>query len=318
MTQFDIFVGIDVAKATLDVAVHPGGDHFSCPNSAKGLRSLVASLERLAGQGSLAIGFEASGGYERHLAGALHAAGLTAFRLDASQTRNYARAERQMAKTDRLDAAMIARAVKALHGGMEPCRPDPDAAKLAEYLRLREALVDQKTLLKANLESLDDAFVRRTINGQIARLEATVVLVEKRMRDLVAADQVLRERHRLLVSAPGVGPIVAATLMARLAELGSLSSRAVAAIAGVAPYDRQSGTATRSKRCAGGRPLVRKALYLAVLSIIREKSDSHLKAFYTRLREAGKPAKIAMVAVMRKLLVALNTMVAKNTEWHHA
>jgi transposase len=318
MTQFSIFVGIDVAKATLDVAVHPGGESFSCANSARGLRSLIARLERLARQGSLAIGFEASGGYERHLAAALHTAGLTAFRLDASQARNYARAERQIAKTDRLDAAMIARALMALHGCMEPLQHDPDAQKLAEYLRLRETLVDQKTLLKANLESLDDAFVRRTINGQITRIEATIVLIEKRMVELVAGNEAMRERYTLLLSAPGVGPIVAATLMARLAELGKLSSRAVAAIAGVAPYDRQSGATARPKRCAGGRPLVRKALYLAVLSIIRGKKPSPLKAFYTRLLEAGKPAKLAMVAVMRKLLVTLNSMVANNTQWNPA
>jgi transposase len=318
MTQFSLFVGIDVAKATLDVAIIPGGESFSCANSAQGLRQLVARLRRLAARQALAVGFEATGGYERHLARALHAAGLTAFRLDAGQTRNYARAERQIAKTDRLDAAMIARALMALHGRMEPCQPDPQAERLAEHLRLRETLVNQKTLLKANLESLDDAFVRRTINGQIARLEATIVLVGKLIRDIIAASRPMSERYRLLLSAPGVGPVVAATLMARLAELGSLSSRAVAALAGVAPHDNQSGATARRKHCSGGRPIVRKALYLAVLSIIRGKKQTTLKRFYQRLVDAGKPAKTAMVALMRKLLVALNSMLANQQEWSHA
>jgi transposase len=317
MTQFTLFVGIDISKDSLEVHIHPTGEHWRVENAKAGLKDLMGKLLRRAKAGGLAVGFEATGGYGRHLAAALFKAGLPAFQLDAGQAGDYGRAERHRIKTDRADAAMIARALMALHERLTPHVPNPQAARLAEHLRLRDATVAQIVLLKSHLECVDDAVVRRVITGQIRQFERTILLLEKLIRDLIRADEAMQARYTRLMSAPGVGPIVAATLLARLAELGSLSSRKIAALVGVAPFDRQSGASQRPKRCQGGRPLVRRALYLAALSIARMKKGA-LKTTYERLMAAGKPFKLAIVAVMRKLLIALNIMVAQKQDWKNA
>jgi transposase len=322
MTQFDCFVGIDVSKATLDIHFHPEGTSQRLDNTSAGRKELARSLRRRAKNARLAVGFETSGGYERALGAALAdpamaKAGVVAFRLDASQVRSYAKAERLRAKTDPIDAALIARTIVALHARLTPYKHDPQAEKLVEHLRLRNLNVDQIVRLKASLEGIEDAALRRMITRQIASFQSIIALIETRIRAAIAADPARLERDRQLQSAPGVGPIVAATLLANLPELGSLSSRQVAALVGVAPYERQSGARNPAKKCSGGRPAVRRALYLAALSVIRMKS-SLLKTTYARLIEKNKPFKVALNAVMRKLIVALNAMVAKNTSWKTA
>jgi len=322
MTQFTTFVGIDVSKATLDVYIHPEGMQSCFANTPAGHKSLTQTLRRHAKTGPVAVAFEASGGYERMLGAALSVpvlvkAGITAFQLDASQARSFARAERQRAKTDRIDAAMIARAVMALHESMTPYRHDKDAEKLVEHLRLRDIHVDQIVQFKTSLENIQDAALRRIISSQIRTLQKSIVLVETLIRSLIAADPARAARDRQMQSVPGIGPIVSATLIGRLPELGSLSSREVAAMVGVAPYDNRSGKRTGAKRCSGGRPAVRRVLYLAALCVVRMKAGA-LRAVYDRLMANGKPFKVALNAVMRKMVVALNAMIAHDTTWHAA
>jgi transposase len=319
MTQDCLFVGIDVSKLTLHVHVHPTGQCWMAQNSKAGLKELVKQLKQLAPKGAhrrvLRVGFEASGDYDRHLGAALVKAGLPAFQLDASQVRNYARAERLRAKTDPLDAALIARALLALHDQALPYRADPAARALTEHVRLRTAMVEEIARLKCRRETIDTPSLQRVLARQIKTRQAELALLEKAIRALVKAEPMLDARYRLLCTAPGVGPVVATTLLARLSELGRLNSRQIAALAGLAPFDNQSGTAAKKQTCAGGRAVVRKALYMAALSISRMQKG-HLAAVYRRLIDAGKPFKVALVAVMRKLIITLNTMVATNQPCH--
>jgi len=317
MSQPDLFVGIDVAKAELVVHLHPAGTGWRVANDKAGVALLVHRLEKLAVRHSLAIGFEASGGYERRLALALHHAKILAYLLDPARVRSFARAERQLAKTDPLDAAVIARCLKAIQAELVPYTHDAAASQLAEHVRLRDLAVAEAIRFGNQLETTDDPALRRLLAAQVRRLKALVLQIEKAMAGLVAASKDLARRERLLRSAPGVGPIVAACLIARMPELGRLSSRQVAALAGIAPFDRQSGTSAKPGRCAGGRPDIRRCLYLAALTITRS-GNGHLAETWQRLRKAGKPHKLALVAVMRKLLVTLNAMLKSDTPFKAA
>lgn len=312
MSQADLFVGIDVARTELVIHLHPVGALWRVANSKAGLSALGRKLARLADNACLRIGFEASGGYERKLAILLDRMGLTSFLLDPARVRNFARAERQLAKTDPLDAAVIARCLAALHRELTPYVHDHQAVRLAEHVRLRDLAVAQAVQFGNQLETIADPAMRRLITAQRAKLKALVLRLEKAIAAVIAASPDLAVRDALLRTAPGVGPVVAACLLARMPELGRLTSRQAAALAGLAPFDRQSGKTSRPARCAGGRPAVRRCLYLAALSIARSRKGP-LAATNQRLRDQGKPAKIALVAVMRKLLITLNAMLKNNT-----
>jgi len=314
MPQSGAFVGIDVAKAELVIHLHPQGLGWRVANTSRGRAALGRRLQRLAQAGPLKIGFEASGGYERSLAQLLDRLGLTAYLLDPARVRSFARAERQIAKTDPLDAALIARCLAAIHDQLTPYVHDQQALRLAEHVRLRDLAVAQAVQLNNQSETIADAAMRRLIKAQIARLKAMALRIEQQIARLIAASSDLSARERLLRSAPGVGPIVAATLIARLPELGRLSSRQIAALAGLAPFDRQSGTTAKPARCSGGRPDVRRVLYLAALAITRSRKHP-LADLAQRLRANGKPAKLAIIATARKLLVTLNAMIKTNAPY---
>lgn len=311
MPQTEAFVGIDVAKAELVIHLHPAGRCWRVANDKPGIARLGRELTRLAAAGPLRIGFEASGGYERALAQRLDRLGLELYLLDPARVRHFARAERKLAKTDPLDAALIARCLAALHTDLTPYVHDAIACRLAEHVRARDAAVALRLQLANQLETIADPALRRLLNAQITRLRAAVLRIEEAMRRIIADAPDFAQRERLLRSAPGVGPIVAATLIARLPELGRLSSRQIAALAGLAPFDRQSGTTAKAGRCSGGRPDVRRALYLAALALTRSSTNA-IAQHHQRLRNAGKPAKLALNATMRKLLVALNAMAKHN------
>ncbi len=311
MPQADIFVGIDVAKNELVIHLHPTGALWRVANDRKGLAALGRRLCKLAARHVVRIGFEASGGYERKLAIRLDQLKLEAYLLDPARVRSFARAERQIAKTDPLDAALIARALAALHAQLTPYRHDPAARRLVEHIRLRDLAVAQIGQFNNQLETIDEPAVQRLVRAQIARLKALVLRIEQAVARLIAATPDLARRDAILRSAPGVGPIVASTLLAHLPELGQLSGKQAASLAGLAPFDRQSGTSAKPARCTGGRPAVRRALYLAALSIMRV-AKSPLAAIGRRLQDAGKPKKLALIAVARKLLVSLNAMAKHN------
>ncbi len=184
---------------------------------------------------------------------------------------------------------------------------EPYGERLAERVRLRELMLVQVGQLNNQLESMVDPAMRRIIKSQVTRLNALMLRIEDVIASLIASCPDLARREKLLRSAPGVGPIVAATLLAHMPELGSVSSREVASLAGVAPFDRQSGTSRKPSKCHGGRPAIRRALYMAALSIFRMKAP--LAGLAKRLMKEGKPAKVAIIATARKLLVALNAMI---------
>jgi transposase len=311
MTQTALHVGIDVSKDRLDVAMLETGELFSVGNDGSGHAALV---ERLSDCCIGAIGLEASGGYERDVLKALWQAGLPVRRINPYRLRQFAGAIGVNAKNDRLDARLIARFLATL-----PTRPvelDPSLELLIELVTARRQLRDELSRVENQAEHVRDAGLKRLTKRRTTRLDADIRLLDKRIAEAIAADPVLAHRDRLLRSVPGVGLVLSATLIALLPELGRLSNRQIAALVGLAPYDHDSGK-LKGKRCIwGGREAVRNVLYMAALS-----AGVHNPLFITfrqRLRDKGKPAKVAIVAVMRKLITTLNAMMRADKPWNHA
>ena len=312
MTHPVRFVGIDVGKARLDVAV-ADGPAFHVANSAKGRDELIARLKPL---GVVAIGVEASGGVERDLLDALLAAKCDVRLLQPARVRKFAEARGRLAKNDALDARLIADFMAVVP--TRPLRRDPDVEALAELVDVRRRLVDEKAQMQVTLGEHPprDAAVLRMLRRRLRQIEADIVLLDKRIADTLADDPVLAPRARRLLQVPGVGPTLAATLIAHLPELGELEHRQIAALVGVAPYDHDSGTMRGKRRCRGGRSKVRNVLYMAALSAGR--FNPALAAMRKRLKDAGKPPKIILVALMRKLLTILNAVMRDDSEWRKA
>lgn len=311
MTQTELHVGIDVAKDRLDVAILETGELFSVGNDATAHAALI---EQLSDCCIGAIGLEASGGYERGVLEALWRAGLPVRRINPYRLRQFAGAIGVNAKNDRLDARLIARFLATL-----PTRPvelDPGRELLIELVAARRQLKAELSRVENQAEHVRDAALKRLAKRRAARLDADVLLLDKRIAEVIAADPVLAHRDRLLRSVPGVGPVLSATLIALLPELGCLSNRQIAALVGLAPYDHDSGK-LKGKRCIwGGRTPVRNVLYMAALSA--GTHNPFLASFRQRLRDKGKSAKVAIVAVMRKLITTLNAMVRSNKPWNYA
>jgi len=303
------FGGIDVSKNRLDVMVLPEEQCSSVPNDATGWANLV---EQLRGCSIAAIGIEASGGYERGVMRALLAAGIPARQVNPFKLRQFARASGVLAKNDPLDARMIASFVAIM-----PTRPAqlqaPAAERLAEMLAVRRQLSAEKVAAENASRLLEDAMLQRLSRRRIGRLAADIDVLDERMVEIVATDAALAHRYRLLTSMPGVGAVLACTLLALLPELGRMSRKQVAALVGVAPYAFESGT-LKGRRCIwGGRAHVRHVLYMAAMSA--SNWNPVLKAFHDRLKAAGKLPKVTIVAVMRKMITILNAMVRDDVTW---
>jgi transposase len=303
------FGGIDVSKDRLDVMILPGEKCSSVRNDAGGWANLV---EQLRGSSIGAVGIEASGGYERGVIRALLTAGISVRQVNPFKLRQFARASGVLAKSDPLDARMIASFVAIM-----PTRPAPlqapAAGRLTEMLAVRRQLSAEKIAAENASRLLEDAMLQRLSRRRIARLAADIDLLDERMVEIVATEATLAHRYRLLSSMPGVGPVLACTLIALLPELGSMSRKQVAALVGVAPYAFESGT-LKGRRCIwGGRAHVRQVLYMAAMSA--SNWNPTLKAFHDRLKAAGKLPKVAVVAVMRKMITTLNAMVRDDVVW---
>lgn len=309
MPEVTQFVGIDVAMAKLDVHIDPGGEVFAVANTAAG----VAQLRRCLPSGAV-VALEASGGYERVVAEGLAAAGFSVFCLHPADVRAFARLQGKRAKTDRIDARLIARAAKVAVTSRKPYRARPAAADLKEMAACRRLLLNQLAALKGQVTRLVTDDMGAIMGHQIAAIDAAIRRVDAAMAAAIERDQSLRERARRIQTAPGAGPILAATLLAHLPEIGSLGGRQAASLTGVAPHPRQSGTGRARGRCQGGRARVRAVLYMATLAAIRSNS-SPLRTVYQRLRANGKPFKLAMVAAMRKFIVMLNAMLKHGHDW---
>ena len=310
------FVGVDVAKAHLDVAVRPTGAAWRVANDAPGIAALV---ERLVPQAPVTVVLEATGGYEAPAAAALAAAGLPVVVVNPRQVRDFARALGRLAKTDALDAAVLARFGETLRPDPRPLA-DATRAELAALLTRRRQLVEMLTAEKNRLSGLGSAPAGALPSRARPRLEEHVAWLQQALaeldRDLTAtlrASPVWRERDAALRSVPGVGPVLSATLLAELPELGHLRRQALAALVGVAPLNRDSGTRRGRRSIWGGRAQVRSVLYMAAVSAIRH--NPAIRATYQRLRAAGKLPKVALTACMRKLLTILNALLRDGTVW---
>lgn len=302
------FIGIDVSATTLDVAMLPDGRTWQVANDAVGHASLVAALTPLA---PVRIVLEATGGYETAVLVALAGAELPVVRVNPRQVREFGRSMGQLAKTDRLDARLLARYGERVQ---PPRRPLPDAAArdLKALVARRRDLVAMRTAEKQRQRQATGA-VQADIAAHIAELDARIEALEGELTCLLAADPAGQATATLVQSVPGVGPITAVTLVAELPELGRLRHGELAVLVGVAPLNRDSGAYRGRRGTWGGRAELRSVLYMAAVTAVQH--NAVLEAFHDRLRAAGKPPKVALIACLHKLLTFLNAMVRDGRPW---
>ena len=305
-----LFIGIDVSKEKLDVAILPTAEIFEIPNDAEGHARLI---ERIEGEkGIERIVLEATGGYERACAFALFTSDLPVVVVNPRQTRDYARATGRLAKTDGIDAISLAQFAKAVEPELRDLGT-PERHELAALVARRRQLVTMIGSEQQRLKTATSDLVHVDIKRSIDFLTTSLNDLEKALLDAVKHDPEWRERVELLESVPGIGHITALTLLAELPELGHLSAKQIAALVGVAPMNRDSGKSRGYRRTIGGRARVRKVMYMAALTATRHNPT--LQTFYQRLRATGKHGKVALTAVMRKLLITLNAMIKSNQPW---
>ena len=303
----DIFIGVDVSKDWLDL-YEPGR---GAQRIANGGRTLTAFARRAARQGAWVI-FESTGGYDRPLREALERAGARFSRLNPARARDFARAIGVAAKTDRIDARMLALMGERLRPA--PSEPVPAARRALQAQATRRLqLVEMRKQEATRLQQTADAGARADIRSHIALLDRRIARFDARIAELVAENEAFARIERRLRTAPGIGPVVAATLVAELPELGRLDRRRIAALVGLAPVARDSGKRNPPRAIAGGRPVLRRMLYLAALQASRR--HPRFMAFRARLQDQGKPPKLAIIAVARKLLTTLNAMLRSQTDF---
>jgi transposase len=309
MSAPQVFVGIDVAKAQLDIALRPTGDRWAVSNDETGLATLVVRLHAV--QPALIV-LEATGGYHRAVVAALAAAALPLVVVNPRQVRDFAKATGQFAKTDTLDARAVAHFAEAVRPAPRPL-PDAQTEELRALLARRRQLIAMRTAEQNRLENAPHR-LRADIEAPITWLTQRVATLDDDLDTTLRASPVWRERETLYRGVPGIGPVCARTLILDLPELGTLSRQRIAALVGVAPFNRDSGTLRGTRTTWGGRAHVRATLYMSTLVAVRY--NPILKRFYERLRTAGKVAKVALTACMRKLLTILNAMVKHQKPWH--
>jgi len=303
-----LFIGIDVAKAQLAFACRPSGETGTVPNGEDGIRDLVTRCQALT---PALIVLEATGGYEAAVVAALATAGLAVVVANPRQVRDFAKATGQLAKTDALDAQVLALFAERVRPAPR-LLPDDAVQALDARLTRRRQLVEMLTAERNRLLIARSA-VRRDLQQHIRFLERRLRKADDDLHTAVKASPAWRVKDDLLQSVPGVGRVVSLTLLAELPELGRLSHKEIAALVGVAPLNRDSGTLRGKRLVYGGRAPVRAVLYMAAL--VASKCNPVIRAFYLRLRVAGKPAKVALTACMRKLLIILNAMARSGTPW---
>jgi transposase len=302
------FIGIDVAKAQLEFACRPSGETGTVANDDEGIRTLVDRGQALS---PTLIVLEATGGYETAVVAALAAAGLPVVVANPRQVRDFAKAMGQLAKTDALDAQVLALFAERVQPAPRPL-PDDALQALDALLTRRRQLVEMLTAERNRLFVARPP-VRRDLQQHIRFLERRLREADDDLHTAVKASPAWRVKDDLLQSVPGVGRVVSLTLLAELPELGRLSHKEIAALVGVAPLNRDSGTLRGKRLVYGGRAPVRAVLYMAAL--VASKCNPVIRAFYQRLRAAGKPAKVALTACMRKLLIILNAIARSGAPW---
>jgi transposase len=299
-TMTTIYAGLDIAKPNLQL--HLANRFHDLPNTPAGHRHLLKLLAQHPGTHLIC---EATGGYERDLVAALHQAGIPVSVLNPGRVRHFARAQGQRAKTDRIDAAVLTAYGQAFHPKPTPAR-SPIEQQLTELVRRRAQVLETLVAQRLQTQHLTVPALLRQAGRLIRRLEADMKQIENQIQELRTQTASLDQRAQKLEAITGVGSVTALSVLAELPELGTLNRRQVAALAGLAPHPRESGGWQGRRTIGGGRAAVRRALYMAAL--VAARSNRQLKEFYQRLRSAGKPAKVALAAVMRKLIVLMNQL----------
>ena len=309
MEQEVTYVGIDVAKAQVDVAIRPTNDRWEIPRDEAGIRKLVSQMKTLE---PVMVLLEASGGLELPLVAALAAEAVPVVVVNPRQVRDFARATGKLAKTDALDAAVLAHFAEAVRPPVRPLR-DAETQLLNSMAARRHQVMTMLVSEKNRLSAATTVAVRPRIEAHIAWLERELDELDEGLRQTLRQSPVWREKDDLLRTVPGVGEQLSITLLAYLPELGTLDRRQIAALVGVAPFNRDSGTLRGKRTIWGGRARVRAALYMGAL--VASRFNPVIQDFYQRLLAAGKPKKLALTACMRKLLVILNSMLKHGSPW---
>lgn len=304
-----VFVGIDVSKAQLDVFVRPSGETLAVANDEAGIAQLVA---RLAEPPPTLVVLEATGGYEAPVVAALALGSLPVAVVNPRQVRDFAKATGVLAKTDRLDAAVLARFAEAVKPEPRPL-DDEQTVELQALLARRRQILDMLTAETNRMHACRSARLRKHIYEHVSWLRRQVKDIDQDLETRLRESPVWREKDDLLRSVPGVGPVLSRTLLAELPELGTLGRGQIAALVGVAPLNRDSGTMRGRRSIWGGRASVRAPLYMAAM--VATKHNPMLRATYQRLVAAGKAKKVALVACMRKLIVLLNALLRDRKPW---
>lgn len=307
--QSTIFVGIDVSKDRLDVHLRPTGEAFHLPRDAKGLETLACRFNSLP---VALVVLDAAGGFEASVAAALAAVGLPLCIVNPRQIRDFARAMGRLAKTDTLDAEVIALFAERISPPARPL-PEPERSHFAALVSRRRQIIGMINMETNRRDQAVDKQLIRRLDRHIAFLERELEELDGDIGQAINASPVWCETEALLKSVPGIGDVTARTLLARLPELGTISRHQLAALVGIAPINRDSSLMRRRRSIAGGRTSVRGVLYMAALTAIRRGSP--FRPFYERLTQRGRPRKVALVGVMRKLLVTLNAIVRDRTPW---
>jgi transposase len=305
------FVGIDISKAFLDSAYRPG-THTAArdPNDPAGIAALVSRLKPL---GPALVVVEATGGLELPLVAALQVAKIPVAAINPRQARDFAKASGKLAKTDRIDAEVLAHFAEAIRPDARPS-PSAEVQALDALLSRRQQLLEMRVMESNRLGSSSDSTVRASLERHLAWLEAEVAEADGRLAEAVKASPAWKEKDELLQSIPGLGPVSSLTLLAALPELGSLDGGKISALVGLAPFADDSGTRRGGRHVRGGRAVVRRVLYLAALSAVRY--NPAMKAFKERLVARGKKAKVILTAVARKLLVIANAVLRTGLAWN--
>lgn len=308
MASSPLFVGIDVAKATLDIALRPSAQTWQVIYDDPHVEAFVTQLNELS---PTLIVVEATGGLERSLVAALVAARLPVIVINPRQARDFAKATGRLAKTDRIDAQVLAHYGEAIRPSFRPL-PDADTQQLRALVDRRRQLVDMMTAEQSRLNT-SPARVRDSIEAHLTWLQQQLASLDDDLDDMLQSSPIWRERDDMLQSTPGVGPVLSRTLMSQLPELGDLNRKEIAALVGVAPFNRDSGTWRGRRTIWGGRAAVRSVLYMSTL--VATRHNPVIREFYERLLAAGQAKKVALTACMRKLLTILNAMVKNQQRW---
>ena len=304
-----IFVGVDVCKERLDVVLRPSEQYFEFKNDARGIVKLALAIQKLIPE---AIVVEATGGLEMPLVAALAAAGLPIAIVNPRQVRDFAKATGRLAKTDRIDASILAHFAEAVRPQVRPI-PDEAQRGLADLVGRRRQIIEMLVSEKNRLSGSTGA-IATDVRAHIRWLEKRLSRIDAGLAHEIRGSAAWRDKDDLLRSVPGVGPTLAITLLANLPELGQLDRKQIAALVGVAPINRDSGRMRGTRGTWGGRAHVRTVLYMATVSAIR--CNPMIREFWKRLKGAGKPGRVALVACMRKLLTVLNAIVRSGDAWH--